>query len=94
MVEKKTKKKATLDDVVRLVTVNSQDIAHLARITAKGFVEVHEKMDTGFKKVRVELDEIKGQLAGFNRRLEAVADNYGPRIQRLEKRAGLTPMVV
>ncbi|MBI2099820.1 MAG: hypothetical protein HYT48_00560 [Candidatus Vogelbacteria bacterium] len=76
----------------RLVRSNTKEIGNLARMTAKGFAEVHDKMDKGFaevyKKMDDEFDGVKARLTHIDNRLDTVAD-HGRRITRLEKKTGI-----
>ena len=93
---KKRKEAITNEDLARLIHT---EIGSLARSTAESFAEVHEKMDKGFAdvdrrliEVHDELGGIKGQVAGVNRRLDAIVDKHGSRLKRVEKHLGLAPL--
>lgn len=71
----------------------------LASSTNSGFAEVHEKMDKGFAEVHEKFaevekrfDKVDYRLVTIDRRLDAMVDDHGPRLNRVEKHLKLAPI--
>jgi len=97
MVEKKSAKKVTLEDLAgglanltKLAQANPRDIGVLSRTTVRGFSDVEEKMGVLRSEMDHRFDKVDGRLTTIDRRLDVMADDYGPRLKQLEKKVGIT----
>jgi hypothetical protein len=97
--ENNPKKEITLDDLARIMTESfkksdrqtDKKIEDLALMAAKGFNEVNEKMDKGFKKVASDIKEIKEDTGNIRADLNKKVDKFTYntleyRFEKLEKK--------
>ena len=96
--EKQAKKEMTLDDLARMMTdgfanaekSTDKKIESLATMVAKGFDELEEKMDAGFKEVRGEIKEVKIDTENIKAEIIKKVDKFEHndltyRVEKLEK---------